>query len=196
MGCGIVVIGASWGGLDALGTVLRALSPGFAAPVAVAQHRSPHFERSELADQLGRRGALPVADAEDKQPIAPGRVYLAPPDYHLLVEPGAFSLSVDAPVLFSRPSIDVLFESAADAYGERATGVLLTGANADGAAGLARIRARGGLTIVQDPAGAAQPAMPEAAIAAGGAQRVLALDEIAPLLNETCGSADSSRRAA
>jgi two-component system chemotaxis response regulator CheB len=126
-----------------------------------------------------------VVEVEDKDLIAPGRVYLAPPDYHLLVEPGSFALSVDERVQYARPSIDVLFESAADAYGERVIGVVLTGANADGAAGLARIAKRGGAAIVQDPETAEAREMPAAALAAAPAT-VLPLESIGPHIAELC----------
>ena len=121
------------------------------AAVVVAQHRKADAVEGGLAGLLGHRAHLPVADANDKTSIEPGHVYLAPPDYHLLVQPGYFSLSTDDRVHFARPSIDVLFESAADAYRERLVGVILTGANADGAAGLARIKRAGGVAVVQDP---------------------------------------------
>ena len=127
-------------------------------------------------------------DGDDKQPIERGHVYLAPPDYHLLVEGEHLALSVEAPVAFSRPSIDVLLESAAEAYGERCVGVVLTGANEDGARGLARIRELGGAAIVETPDTAERPEMPRAALAAVPDARVARLDEIAPLLVELCGT--------
>jgi two-component system chemotaxis response regulator CheB len=125
-----------------------------------------------------------VREAGDKEPIEPGAVYLAPPDYHMLVDPGGFALSIEEHVQHSRPSIDVLFESAADTLGERVIGVILTGANADGACGLGRVKRRGGVTIVQDPETAAKRVMPDAAIATGAADHVTPLDAIAPLLVE------------
>ena len=125
-------------------------------------------------------------DADDKQWIKPGTVYFAPADYHLLVEKGEFSLSVDEAVHHSRPSIDVLFESAADAYGAALIGVILTGANDDGAAGARRIKSRGGLVVAQDPKTAEAPAMPAAAIAAGAVDQILPLDQIGPFLVERC----------
>jgi two-component system chemotaxis response regulator CheB len=131
---------------------------------------------------------LNVYDGDDKQPIERGHVYLAPPDYHLLVEGEHLALSVEAPVAFSRPSIDVLLESAAEAYGERCVGVVLTGANEDGARGLARIRELGGATIVETPDTAERPEMPRAALAAVPDARVARLDQIAPLLVELCGT--------
>ena len=185
----LVVVGCSWGGLAALRELLAPLPRSLRAAVAVAQHRGADSTHGMLAAVLRARIALPVEEAEDKLPIRPGRVYLAPPDYHLLVEPDSFALSVDELVQFSRPSIDVLFESAADSFGERAIAVVLTGANADGAAGVARIRARGGLTLAQDPAEAERAEMPAAAIATGAVERVLSLGAIAGLLAERCAGA-------
>ena len=177
----IVVIGASAGGLKALQALLETLPATFLLPIVIVQHRSADTA-DLLRPMLQRSSALPVSEPEDKQGILPGRVYLAPADYHLLVEPGHFTLSLEEPVWSARPAIDVLFESAADAYGERTIGVILTGANRDGARGLAAIKRRGGLAIVQDPATATNPAMPTAASA--GADRILSLLEIGPFLND------------
>ena len=183
----IVVVGASWGGLYALMELLGALPNDFACPIIVVQHRAPDADDSRLAGVLARYSSLPVEDAEDKQPIEPSRVYLAPADYHLLVERGHFALSTEDRVHWSRPSVDVLFESAADAYGSDVVAVLLTGLGRDGAAGLMRVRAAGGVTVVQEPASAMQGAMPQAGIDAGGAGEVLPLDEITRRLVELCG---------
>lgn len=179
---GLVAIGASWGGLHAVETVLGALPEDFAFPVVVAQHRSADATEGMLVRLLDDRSALTVREAEDKQELNPGFVLVAPPDYHLLIEDCAVALSVDAPLNYSRPSIDVLFSSAANAYGKRAIGVVLTGANADGAAGLAQIAAQGGAAIVQDPETAERREMPEAALWATPAARVLELRQIAPAL--------------
>jgi two-component system, chemotaxis family, protein-glutamate methylesterase/glutaminase len=168
--------------------VLGGLPARSPAAIAIAQHRSADSPEPALADRLAALSALPVTEPSDKDPILPGQAYVAPADYHLLVESGSFALSTDERVQHSRPSIDVLFESAADAYGSRLIGVVLTGASEDGAAGLARVRERGGLTIVQDPETAQRRTMPEAAIAAGAAQGVLPLAEIAPLLVELCAA--------
>lgn len=181
----VVLIGTSYGGVEALEEVLPGLSPDLRVPVAVVQHRS-RDEDGGLCEFLRDHCRLPVVEPNDKDAVLGGRVYLAPRDYHLLVEAGRFALSVDAPVTFARPSIDVLFESAADSYGAAAIGVVLTGANRDGARGLARIKERGGFAVVQDPSEAASRAMPEAAAAAARVDRVLRLREIAPLLNELC----------
>ena len=180
----LIVMGGSWGGMRALSTVLEALPAGFELPLVVAQHRPVTHGTDMLEQVLARSSKLDVVAATDKEPLTPGRVYVAPADYHLLVEPGHLALSSDAPVEFSRPSIDVLFESAADTYGSRTVGVLLTGANQDGAAGLARIATAGGFTVVQDPATAERPDMPAAAIARGAARRVLPRERIGPFLAE------------
>ncbi len=172
----LIVVGCSWGGLAALGRLLEHLPDEVDVPIAIAQHRGPDSLRGALQAALQRHLARPVVEAADKDPIEPGHVYVAPPDYHLLVEVGSFALSVDERVQHARPSIDVLFESAADAYGAGVIGVVLTGANADGAAGLARIAARGGVAIVQDPETAEAREMPEAALAGLG-----------PLLGELTG---------
>jgi two-component system chemotaxis response regulator CheB len=179
----LIVIGASWGGLHALGEILGALPEDTGAAVVIAQHRRANINiEGGLAGLLRARTALPVTDVEDKAPIERGAVYLAPPDYHLLIEHGYFSLSKDEHVHHSRPSIDVLFESAADAYHERVIGVILTGANADGARGLAEVKRRGGVAVVQDPGTAERREMPSAALALTAADAVLPLSEIGPFL--------------
>lgn len=181
----IVVIGTSAGGLSALQILLGGLEQEFPAAIAIVQHR--HRESDAVLSQvLQRQITLPIKEAEDKDLLQPGHVYLAPPDYHLLVEPGYLSLSTDEPVSYARPSIDVLFESAADVYGHRAIGIILTGANQDGAQGLARIKAAGGRAIVQDPPSAENKTMPEAAIAATLVDQILPLSEIAPALLHLC----------
>lgn len=178
----LVAIGASWGGLHAIEMVLGALPEDFGAPVVIAQHRQVDSSDGMLVRLLDARCALTVCEAEDKQTLDRGVVVVAPPDYHLLVESGTVALSVDAPLNFSRPSIDVLFNSAADAYGARVAGVVLTGANSDGALGLAQIADRGGTAIVQDPETAERREMPDAALSATPTARVLALAEIGPAL--------------
>lgn len=157
--------------------------------IVVAQHRHPQSVEGALAELLSLQTARPVTDIEDKLPIEPRTVYVTPPDYHVLVEPGSFALSLEARVQFARPSIDVLFESAADAYRERVVGVILTGANEDGAAGLRRIKQRGGVAVVQDPAQALRRAMPDAAIAATIADAVLPIEEIGKFLYGLCVAA-------
>jgi two-component system chemotaxis response regulator CheB len=178
-------MGTSLGGLNALKQILSHLSAPFPA-IAVVQHRHRDSEQG-LSEFLCQFTSQPIRDVEDKDAILPGQVYLAPADYHLLVEPGYFSLSVDEPVLFARPSIDVMFESAAEVYGTDLVGVILTGANQDGAQGLARIKACGGYTIVQDPRTAESPVMPEAAIAMTPIDAILPLPEIGPHLIQICG---------
>jgi two-component system chemotaxis response regulator CheB len=176
-----VVIGASAGGVEALGVLLPALPAGLRAAVFIVVHL--RRERpSLLAELFAPRCRVPVREAEDKEAVEPGTVYFAPPDYHLLVEHGPWlALSADEPVNFSRPSIDVLFASASDVYGERLMGVILTGANSDGAEGLAAVRRAGGLTVVQDPQSAQAPLMPQSARDTGAAEFVLSLDGIADL---------------
>ena len=182
----VIAIGASWGGLEALGTLLDGIPGDLDQAIVVAQHRSPESGRGVLESLLQRHIERPVHEPDDKDPIEPRHVYLAPADYHLLVEGGRFALSVDARVQFARPSIDVLFESVAETYRDRAIGIVLTGANADGAAGLAAIKRNGGISIVQDPHTAERRAMPEAALARSAADAVLPLEEIGPFLQRLC----------
>ena len=177
-------MGASWGGLHALETVLGGLPRTFRTPIVIAQHRSVDSASGALTRMLSLRSGFEVTEAGDKEPIEAGRVYLAPADYHLLVEPEGFALSTDEMVQHSRPSIDVLFDSAADTYADDLVAVVLTGANADGAYGLQRVKRRGGVTIVQDPSTAEKREMPDAAIATGAADHVLPLDQIASKLME------------
>lgn len=178
-----VVIGASAGGLSALSTVLKPLPRDFPAAVMAVIHLPPDRD-SMIPALLASACALKVVEAEDKMTAETGAVYFAPPDYHLLVElDGRLSLSSDDPVLFSRPSIDVLFESAADAFGPDLTAVVLSGANEDGAAGARAVAASGGRVIVQEPAGAYAPAMPQAALDAAPGAQVLPLDAIAAELS-------------
>jgi two-component system, chemotaxis family, protein-glutamate methylesterase/glutaminase len=182
----LICIGASWGGLNAVGRILTDLPSELEQPIVVAQHRHPDSPEGALAELLHLRSDRPVVDVEDKMPIEPRHVYVAPPDYHLLVERGSLALSIDARIKFSRPSIDVLFESAAYAYGPAVVGIILTGANEDGAAGLARIKERGGVALVQDPAEAVRRKMPDAAIAATEADAVLPLEELGKFLYGLC----------
>jgi two-component system chemotaxis response regulator CheB len=182
-----VVIGGSAGGLEAMMRMLTGLPSGFRLPLIALLHL-PGDGDSKLADVFGARLAIPVEEAVDKTRIAPGTLYIAPGGYHLLVEQDySLALSCEAPVHHSRPSIDVLMESAADAWGERLMGILLTGANDDGADGLARIGEMGGLTVVQDPNEAAMPTMPRAAIRRRAPDLVLTLDRIRALLLELNG---------
>jgi two-component system chemotaxis response regulator CheB len=174
----LVCIGASWGGLQAVGRVLTDLPAELDLPIAIAQHRHRDSQAETLAELLQRKTDRPVLDVEDKMPIASRHVYIAPPNYHLLVERGSFALSVDEHIQYARPSIDVLFETAAHAYGSGVIGIILTGANADGALGLARIKNAGGVALIQDPLGAARRTMPDAAIAATAADAILPVEAI------------------
>lgn len=181
VGYDLVVVGTSWGGLAALRTLVGGLPDSFQMAVTLVQHR--HRDSDQLLRTLlQERSTLRVFEVEDKMPLEHGHIYVAPPNYHTLVEPGHFSLSTEAPVRYSRPSIDVTFSSAADSYTHRTVGIVLTGANADGADGLRRISDRGGLAIVQDPATAESPAMPSAAQRAVPRARVMSLEGIAAFL--------------
>ena len=177
VGYDIVVVGTSWGGLAALRSLVSGLPADFRMAVTLVQHR--HKDSDHLLRQLlQEKSTLRVCEVEDKMPVEQGCIYVAPPDYHTLVEPGHFSLSTDAPVRYSRPSIDVTFLSAADSYGHRTVGIVLTGANADGSQGLRRISDRGGMAIVQDPSTAESPLMPTAAVRAVPRAKVMSLDEV------------------
>ena len=180
------MIGASWGGLEALSRLLDGLRDDVHQPIVIAQHRSPDSKDATLGQLLQQHTRRVVTDPDDKTPLEHDHVYLGPPDYHVLVEEGQLALSTEAPVQFARPSIDVLFESAADVYGNRTIGVVLTGANADGAQGLARIKDRGGVAIVQDPATSETRAMPDAALLATAADAVLPLEEIPDFVYGLC----------
>lgn len=177
----VAVLGMSWGGLHALRTIAGALPADFPIPLLAVQHRHKESD-SALRELVQDRCALTVCEVEDKQPISAGFLYIAPPDYHTLVEGKHFSLSTDAPVRFSRPSIDVSFESVAEACGGSGIGVVLTGANDDGTGGLRRIVARGGRGIVQDPATAEVATMPLAALRLVPEAEVVPLDDIGPYL--------------
>ena len=182
----LVAVGASWGGLDAVRTLVAALPANLPAAVVVAQHRAPESHPTAFRELVAAVTPLRVCEPGDKDRLRTGTVFLAPPDYHLLVDGEELNLSVDEKVAHSRPSIDVLFESAADAFRERCVGVVLTGANADGAHGLRRIAELGGATVVQDPASAERDEMPLAAIESVPSATVLPLAEIAPLVVSLC----------
>lgn len=179
-----IVVGASAGALEALSILLPGLPAMYRLPLVVVVHVPPD-KRSVLAELFQAKCALRVREAEDKEPVVGGTVYFAPPNYHLMIETGeTLSLSNDEPVLFSRPSIDVLLETAAEAYGTALIAIVLTGANQDGARGLRSVVDAGGTAIVQDPASAFASAMPEAAIAACPEARVMTLDDIAAFLKK------------
>ena len=177
-----VVIGASAGGVEALSEILPVLPATFRPALLIVLHL-PRERPSLLVEIYEKRCALPVREADDKEPVEPGTVYFAPPDYHMLVEKNRqIALSTDEPVHYSRPSVDVLFESAADVYGERLLGIILTGANEDGAAGLHAIHRAGGVTVVQQPDSAKVPLMVVSALQRNPADFVLSLPEIGQLL--------------
>jgi two-component system chemotaxis response regulator CheB len=183
----LIIIGASAGGLRAIETILARLPADLAVPLLVVLHRAEGQE-GILAELLDRAGPLSAREVHDKAPFTPGVVFIAPAGYHVLVEPGHFALSTDGSVGHSRPSIDVALESAADALGTGAIGVVLTGANEDGAAGLKRLRRRGGIAIVQDPATSEVATMPAAARAAAEPQVIAELPAIATLLGRLGGA--------
>jgi two-component system chemotaxis response regulator CheB len=178
----VIAVGTSLGGLHAISTMLRPLPANLPVPILIVQHRGAASDVG-LVTMLQEQTALKVVEAEDKAPLAAGTVYIAAPDYHLLVEaPGELALSTDPPQRSARPSIDVLFETAAEAYGAGVLGVLLTGASEDGASGLSRIKALGGRAIVQDPATAECATMPAAGIAAAPVDYILPLESIGEYL--------------
>jgi two-component system chemotaxis response regulator CheB len=186
-----IVIGTSAGGVEALLTLLPALSADFGPPIFIVLHL-PRDRPSLLSAIFTGKCKMSVCEAQDKEPVRPGTIYFAPPDYHLLIDEGPqLALSADEPVHFSRPSIDVLFESAADIYGPRLLGIILTGANDDGAEGLATIRAAGGVTVVQQPRGAQVKQMVVAALDRNPASHVLGLEDISALLLTLDGAQNS-----
>ncbi len=193
MAAGIIVVGASWGGLQALTVLVSGFPADFALPIVLIQHRS-RDSTSALAELLQDVSKLCVCEVEDKAPIVTGHVHIAPPDYHLLIESGTFALSTEAPYRYSRPSIDITFESAAYAYDGDTIGVVLTGANQDGSDGLRRIVSQKGTAIVQDPATAESPTMPKAAIAAVPTATVLPLEGIARHLVRIVAKRQASTR--
>jgi len=179
---GAVIIGASAGALEALSVILPSLPAGYPYPVFVVVHVPPH-KRSVLAEIFNAKCRLRAVEVEDKEPVEPGVIYFAPPNYHMLIENRAtIALSSDEEVMFSRPSIDVAFESAADAWGRDLLAIVLTGANSDGAKGLSAVANAGGSMIVQQPHGAYARAMPEAAILACPQAHVLSLQNISSYL--------------
>lgn len=177
-----IVIGVSSGGLKALKLIFSALPSGFATPIIVVQHIGPRSENSWIK-LLNGSCIIPIKEADEKEKVVSGNIYIAPSNYHLLIEKDrSFSLTIDERVNFARPSIDVLFESAAEAYKEKLIGIILTGANSDGTKGVKRIKECGGLVIVQDPATAESSYMPASAIAAIQPDHILELDHIGELL--------------
>ena len=183
-----IVIGVSAGGLKALSAILPTLPANYPLPIMTVIHLPPD-RKSIVAPLFQEKCALTVVEAEDKVPIKPGTVYFAPPDYHLMVEPHrVLSLSSEEPVLYSRPSVDVLFETAADAYGEGLIGVILTGASDDGAAGLKAVLAAGGTGLIETPEDAYATAMPEAARQLNPEAHIMSLEQIARYLQKAVQS--------
>ncbi len=192
MAYSILVVGTSWGGLNALRELVGALPADFHLPAVLVQHRHRQSDHL-LSTFLQERTRLEVVEVEDKMPIQSGMLFVAPADYHLLIDRGFFTLSTDPPVRYSRPSIDVTFYSAADAYGAATVGVVLTGANSDGSRGLRRIFDRGGLTLVQDPLTAESPTMPSAAVRCVPDARVQTIPQIAATLAELSTAGNDER---
>jgi two-component system, chemotaxis family, protein-glutamate methylesterase/glutaminase len=180
----LVVVGASWGGLRAIASLLEQLPDELDAPVVIAQHRSADPRADGLSALLAGHTTRELHEPDDKERLRPRTVYLAASDYHLLVEHGSLALSLEGRVQYSRPSIDVLFESAADAYGEEVVAVVLTGANDDGAAGAAAVARAGGTVVVEDPASAERPEMPRAVLAAVPDALVVPLTGLGAMLRE------------
>jgi two-component system, chemotaxis family, protein-glutamate methylesterase/glutaminase len=179
----VVAIGTSWGGLTAMSKLLGDLPGDFSIPIVIVQHRSKDSDKL-LSQLLQDATPLTVCEVDDKDPLEVGKVHVAPANYHLLIERGYFSLTVEEPVRYSRPSIDVMFTSAGDTYGKEAIGVVLTGANEDGSRGLAHIVKRGGKALIQSPKSAEIPIMPEAAMRAVPAAEVLPLPQLSKRLVE------------
>ncbi|MBZ0241604.1 MAG: chemotaxis protein CheB [Bacteroidales bacterium] len=181
-----IVIGSSAGGLQALKTIISGLSTSFDTPVIVTQHLSSSSD-NYLVHFLNQFTHLTVKEADEKETVSRGHVYIAPPNFHLLVEEDfTLSLTVEEKVNFARPSIDVLFETAAEAYKNQLIGIILTGANHDGAKGIVQVKQKGGYTIAQKPDTAEAPAMPQAAINTGFVDQILKLEDIPVLLNKIC----------
>ncbi len=181
----LVVIGCSWGGFQGLRRIFTDLPETFPVPIVVVQHR--HAQAGDgLDSSMQSASKLPITDVTDKEPLVGGAIYLAPSDYHTMVEGKSLALSTEDAVNFARPSIDVLFESAAESYGGSLVAVILTGANEDGADGLSRVKELGGYTIVEDPESALRREMPDAALARVRPNRILRLEDIGPHLVELC----------
>jgi len=194
VGYDIVLVGTSWGGLAALRTLVAGLPDDLSMAVAIVQHR--HKDSGQFLPRVLQEDTrLCVCEVEDKAPIVGGNIYIAPANYHVLVERGHLALSTEEPVAFSRPSIDVTFISAADAYRAGVVGMVLTGANSDGARGLRRIVDRGGAAIVQRPDTAESPIMPSAALRLVPTARALSLKEIGSFLASLVGAPAQPQRA-
>lgn len=189
----VIAIGGSLGGLSALQGILSAIPESFVLPIVIVLHRATD-SADELISMVHRCSNLPVCEPEDKQPIEEGHVFLAPPNYHLLVDRDAFHLSIDEPILSARPSIDVLFDTVAHSYGSEALAIVLSGASRDGTEGAARVSSRGGVVIVQDPNTAESPIMPQAALSAVPDALVTSPESIGQLICELVGLPEENRR--
>lgn len=188
-----IVIGASAGGMKTIGDILRELPLNFTVPIIIVQHLSPN-SKGYMPNYLNKLTDLIVKEADEKEKILPGVIYVSPANYHLLVENNeTLSLTVEPKVNYSRPAIDLLFETASDVYRDKLIGIILTGANKDGSLGLKRIKERGGLTIVEDPDSAAVNTMPKAAIAATTIDYILKADEITQKIIELVGYENERR---
>lgn len=179
----VIVIGASLGGLLAIETLLSYVEPSLSIPIVIVQHRAKTDRKNLLGSLLQSHTQLRVVEAENRDELRPGTIYLAPPDQHLLVEKGYLALSVTAPVNYARPSVDLLFETAAFSYGAAALGIVLTGGNSDGAMGAKRIKEGGGIVIVQEPKECENSSMPNATLAATAVDFILTIKEIAAQIN-------------
>jgi len=188
----MIVIGGSLGGMKAVRTLIESLPASFSEPIAVVLHRQKDGDDS-LLEVLRLRSQLPLEEVLDKEPIRPGRIWIAPADYHLLLEEEHLCLSVDEPVSYARPSIDVLFESAADTFGANTIGVVLSGANHDGARGAAEIERQGGTIIIEDPETAECGIMPQAAVNSTRLAKICPLQQIAPLLISLSAAKEEGR---
>jgi two-component system chemotaxis response regulator CheB len=192
----LVVIGCSWGGFQGLRRLFSDLPADFPIPIVVVQHRLAQANDG-LDASMQSASAIPIMDVTDKEPLVGGAIYLAPSDYHTIVDGKSLALSTEDAVNFARPSIDVLFETAANSYGVSLIAVILTGANDDGAQGLRRVKELGGYTIVQDPGSAVRREMPDAALAQVRPDFVAPLEEIGPHVVQLCASrigGDDARR--
>ena len=188
-----VVISASAGGMETLSSILTRLPSNFAVPILIVQHLSPESD-GYMAKYLNEKSDIIVKEADDKEKIVPGTVYIAPPNYHLLIEKDeTLSFTVENKVNYARPSIDVLFETAADLYQDALIGIILTGANSDGSKGLKKIKEMGGLAIVQDPDTALVKSMPKAAIKETNVDYILSVDKITDKLIELVGLDNETR---
>ncbi len=192
----LVVIGASLGGMHALKTLLSSLPVKFSLPLVAVQHR-PKDSEASLGKYFSLWTSRPVFEADDKTPLVPGHIYFAPSDYHLMIDDKNLALSTEGPVKYSRPSIDVLFETAAEWYNERAVGIILTGTGSDGPEGARELEERGGLLIVQDPEEAEADILPRSTIAATKHPQIMRLNQIVNMLetiNQTALEARTAQR--